>query len=143
MQQIRSKLMAAMLAAFTLTGATAAFAQGPGRGGPNSNRLDYLAGYLSLTDAQKTQAQAIFDAAKTASSSAQGQLSGAQDALRAATKTNSSDSELERLAAAVGTIQGQLTGIQAKASAKFYALLTAEQKTKYDARSEHGPRGPR
>ncbi|MEP7365824.1 MAG: Spy/CpxP family protein refolding chaperone [Acidobacteriota bacterium] len=118
----------------------------PGPRGGGGNRLDYLAGYLSLTDAQKTQAKAIFDAAATATETARGTLDGAHTALQTAVKANASDAELDRLSAAIGTIQGQITAIQAKAQAKFYALLTAEQKTKYDARpmgGMGGPRGPR
>lgn len=109
--------------------------------GPGGSRLDFLAGYLSLTDSQKTQAQAIFDAAATASETARGQLTAANDALKAAIKTNPPDADLDRLAAAVGTIQGQLTAINAKASAKFYALLTAEQKTKYDSMKDRAAGG--
>ena len=136
MQQVRRKLIATMLAAFALSAAAPIFAQN-GPSGPRMNRVEFLAGYLSLTDAQKAQAKTIFDTAATASATAQGQLTAAHDALRAAIKINSSDSELERLSAAVGVIQGQLTAIEAKASAKFYALLTADQKTKYDAMGEH------
>jgi len=112
--------------------------------GPRSatGRLDYLAGYLSLTDAQKTQAKAIFDAAQTATETARGQMDSARTALNTAIKANASDAELDRLAAAMGVIEGQLVAIRAKAEAKFYALLTAEQKTKYDARASGG-RGPR
>jgi hypothetical protein len=142
MQQIRSKLMAAMLAAFTLTGATAAFAQGPGRG------AEFEPARLSRW---------LLELDRRAEDSGASHLRCGQDGLQQRSRptllssrrlarrhqNQQPDSELERLAAAVGTIQGQLTGIQAKASAKFYALLTAEQKTKYDARSEHGPRGPR
>ena len=104
-------------------------AQGPRSGG---NSLDFLAGYLTLTDAQKTQAKTIFDAATAAADTAHGQLTAAQDALKAAVKANKSDAELDRLAAAVGVVEGQIAGIHAKAQAKFYNLLTAEQKTKYD-----------
>ena len=100
---------------------------------PGANRLDFLAGYLTLTDAQKAQAKTIFDAADTAATTARGTLTAAHDALEAAVKANRADAELDRLAAAVGAVQGQLAAIQAKAEAKFYALLTAEQKTKYDA----------
>ncbi len=117
-------------AALMLIAALPMAAQGPrGRG----NSLDFLAGYLSLTDAQKTQAKTIFDAAETASETARGTLTAARTALNTAVKANASDAELDRLSAAIGVIDGQLTAIQAKASAKFYALLTAEQKTKYDA----------
>ena len=107
------------------------------------NRLDYLAGYLSLTDAQKTQAKAIFDAAATAAETARGQADSARTALNTAIKANASDAELDRLSAAIGVIHGQITAIHAKAEAKFYNLLTAEQKAKYDARGSGGPRGPR
>lgn len=110
--------------------------------GPRSpaSRLDYLAGYLSLTDAQKTQAQAIFTAAQSAAETARGQMDSARTALSTAIKANASESELDRLAAAIGAIEGQLAAIHAKAEAKFYALLTAEQRTKYDARG-NGRRG--
>ena len=136
------------LAILTLTilAALPVMAQPGPRGGFGGSRLDYLAGYLSLTDAQKTQAKAIFDAAATAAETARGTLDSAHTALQTAVKANASDAEIDRLAAAVGVIQGQITGIQAKANAKFYALLTAEQKAKYDARpmgGMGGGRGPR
>jgi len=129
-------------AAMMLMAALPVVAQGPrGRG----NSLDFLTGYLTLTDTQKTQAKAIFDAAETASETARGTLTSARTALATAVKANASDAELDRLAAAIGVVEGQLAGIRAKASAKFYALLTAEQKTKYDALQGQGEgrRGPR
>lgn len=124
-------LLTTFLAA--LTAAIPAMAQGPREAGsPGGPRLGYLSGYLNLTDTQKTQAKAIFEAAATAATASRGQLDAAQTALRDAWKANASENELDRLGAAVGTVQGQLAGINAKAQAKFYALLTAEQKTKYD-----------
>jgi Spy/CpxP family protein refolding chaperone len=133
MKITKRKLMTAMLAAFSLcTTILPALAQS-GTRVPEANRLDFLAGYLSLTDTQKTQATTIFTAAATATATAQGQRTAAQAALTAAIKINASDSELDRLSAALGVIHGQITAIQAKASAKFYALLTADQKTKFDA----------
>ncbi|MFN7925933.1 MAG: Spy/CpxP family protein refolding chaperone [Bryobacteraceae bacterium] len=126
-----------MVAAFAVLTAVPTFAQGgppqgSGSGSGTSRRLNFLAGYLSLTDTQKSQAQAIFDAADAAVQTARGTLTAAQTALRTAIKAHASDSELDRLSAAVGAIQGQITAINAKAESKFYALLTAEQKTKYD-----------
>jgi Spy/CpxP family protein refolding chaperone len=119
---------------------------GPGRarGGPGGARnLDFLAGYLSLSDTQKTQAKAIFDAAETASETVRGQLTSANDALKAGVKAGKSESELDVLAAAVGVLQGRGVGIRAKAEAKFYALLTAEQKTKYDELQDRSGPGRR
>jgi len=136
----------AILSLAVLTAVPALAQRGPGQGGA---RLDYLAGYLSLTDAQKTQAQAIFDAAATATETARGQADSARTALTTAIKANASEAELDRLSAAIGVNHGQITAIQAKAQAKFYALLTTEQKAKYDARGGMGagmgggPRGPR
>jgi Spy/CpxP family protein refolding chaperone len=123
-----------------LTLAMTAVAQAPreggrgGRGGPGGpgRGLDFLTGYLSLSDTQRQQAQTIFDAAQTASETARGQLTSARDALRAGVRANQTDAQLDQLAAAVGTAQGRIEAIHAKASAKFYALLTAEQKAKYD-----------
>lgn len=137
MNKIRRNFMAAALAALTLTGSLPLLADDSTRI-PSTNRLDFLAGYLTLTDSQKSQATTIFAAATTAATTAQGQLTAAHDALIVAVKANRADAELDRLAAAVGTIHGQIEAIQAKATAKFYALLTAEQKTKYDALGTRG-----
>jgi Spy/CpxP family protein refolding chaperone len=126
---IKQRSLAAALALVLALPVLAQTRRGPGGG---SRNLNFLAGYLDLTDAQKTQAQAIFDAASAAAETARGQLTGARDALRAAAKANQSEAELDRLGAAVGAIEGQLAAIDAKAFAKFYALLTAEQKQKYD-----------
>ena len=135
------RLLTGLLAILSVTPIFAQRGRPGGPGGGESRGLDYLAGYLGLTESQKTQAQTIFDAAATASETARGQLSGARDALRAAAKANQSDAELDRLGAAVGAVEGQLAAINAKAVAKFYALLTAEQKAKYD-QVGGGPRGP-
>ena len=83
------------------------------------------------------------DAAQEAGEGLNGELSGAREALNAAVKKNAADAEIDQLAAAVGVINGRLAAIHAKASAKFYALLTAEQKTKYDQMGDRGgPGGP-
>ena len=106
--------------------------QGP-TGGPRGNRLDFLAGYLSLTDTQKTAAKAVFDAADTASTTAQGAVASAHDAFAAAIKAGTSDNQIDTLAAAVGAAESKVIAIRGKADVKFRALLTADQKTKLDA----------
>ena len=130
-----------LIPAMTLFVALSAFGQGPRRGGGRG--LDFLVGYLGLTDSQRQQAQTIFDAARQSSETARGQLASAREALQAGIKANRSEAELDRLAAAVGTVEGQLIAIDAKASAKFYALLTAEQKAKYDELGNRSGRGER
>jgi Spy/CpxP family protein refolding chaperone len=135
---ILTMMLAAMTAAIPAA-AQPAPSEASQRGG---SRLDYLAGFLSLTDTQKTQAASIFEAAASATSTARGQLDAARSALSDAWKANRADAEIDRLGAALGAIEGQIAAINAKAQAKFYALLTAEQKAKYDAMGSRIPRGP-
>jgi protein CpxP len=138
-----------------------ALAQGPGGpggfrgrtggpGGPGGDpaqfaqrRLDRLATLLDLTDTQKTQAQAIFDAASQARQALSDQLRAARTALQDAANTGKSDAEIDRLAAALGTLEGQLAAIDTKAQAKFQALLTPDQKNKLQTLGPMGPGGPR
>ena len=137
------KKATARLVTFALLfSATAALAQrgghGPGPGGPRGNRIDFLATVLSLTDAQKTQATAIFEAAETASTPLRETQATQRTALNDAAKSNAADAAIDQLAAALGTTSGQLAAIQTKAFAKFYALLTTEQRTKLDELHANG-----
>jgi Spy/CpxP family protein refolding chaperone len=120
----------------------------PGGMGREGGRLEYLTGYLSLTEAQAAQAKTIFEAESTAVTTARGQMQSAQTALADAVKASKSDAELDRLGAAVGDINGNISAIQAKTSVKFAAILTAAQKDKFFAmRDRQGMRlegrGPR
>lgn len=137
---IRRTLIAALAVACSLP-LVAQRGGGPGGpGGPGGTpRLEFLAGYLSLTDAQKTQAKAIFDAAATSLETLSGTAASARDALTAAVKASATDSEIDRLAAAVGTVHGQMAGVNAKAMVKFRGILTAEQKAKLDDREANRP----
>lgn len=110
--------------------------------GGSSRRLNFLAGYLSLTDSQKAQAQTIFDNAATASETVRGQMESARTNLKTAVKANAAAAEIDRLSAVIGTLHGQATAIQAKAEAQFYALLTTDQKAKYDEMPGPGAGGP-
>jgi len=140
------KTTAKLLTLALLFSATAALAQrgGRGPGGPRGNRIDFLATVLSLTDAQKTQAAAIFEAAETASTSLRETQALQRTALNDAAKSNAADAAIDQLAATLGATSGQLAAIQTKAFAKFYALLTTEQRTKLDELHANGRsmRGP-
>ena len=122
----------ALAALFTLPIA----AQRPGSGGPPagvadaSQRHEFLAGYLGLTDSQKEQVKAIFAPMQSAQEAMRGQMQSKQEELQAAVKANQSDQQIEQIAAAIGTLQGLQMAGQAKARAKLYALLTPEQKEK-------------
>ena len=93
---------------------------------------ELIAGYLDLTDAQKEQAKSIFQAARQAAQPVVEQLRQGHEAVAAAVKSGASDQQLQQLADRQGTLVGQLAGIHAKAFAKFYAILTPEQKAKAD-----------
>jgi len=121
-------------------------AQGPrpmgGFGGGEGRRLEFLSGYLTLSETQKTQAEAIFDAASTAGQTLRGQAQSAREVLQTAVKAGGADTQIDQLAAALGTVEGQMAAVHAKAESKFYALLSTEQKAKYDS-MRRGPGGPR
>lgn len=127
-------------------------AQRPGGAGPPadpSQRYEFMAGYLGLTDSQKEQAKAIFAPVQSQQEAMRGQMQSRREELQAAVKANQSDQQIEQIAVAIGTLHGQQTAAQAKARAKFYALLTPEQKEKLAAFERGGagqfgqPRGGR
>ena len=49
---------------------------------------------------------------------------------------NNDTVQIQSLAAAQGALQGQALAIQSAAKAKFYAILTPEQKTKAEQRQQ-------
>lgn len=104
-------------------------------------RVNFLARQLNLTDAQKTSATTIYLNAYTASQSIQSNLKTNRESIAEAVKSNNTAS-IDSLALTAGTLTGQLTAINSKANAAFYALLTADQKTKYDSLPGGGLGGP-
>ncbi|MBS1829548.1 MAG: Spy/CpxP family protein refolding chaperone [Acidobacteria bacterium] len=96
-------------------------------------RANFIAGYLGLTDAQKAQAKEIFGPAKAEFEQGRGQVQSAREALEKAVKSNASDVEIERAAAALGALHTQHVASMAKRFAKFYTILTPEQKEKAEA----------
>lgn len=130
------KLITTMVAVAAL-----AMAQGPrGNGGTPPDpakmierRVEMLANQLSLTEAQKTQATKIFTDAQTAAETARTAMQTARERLGEAIKTNNTAS-IDQLSRDIGAATTELTSIESKAQAAFYAILTAEQKAKYDSR---------
>jgi Spy/CpxP family protein refolding chaperone len=82
-----------------------------------------------LTAAQAAQATSIFTAAQSASATLETTLDTDRTNLQAAVKSNTT-ATIDQLAAAIGTLDGQLLDIRSKADAAFYAILTAAQQTK-------------
>jgi Spy/CpxP family protein refolding chaperone len=123
---------------------SAAFAQGPGNPPDPANmiahRVSMLAAQLNLTDVQKASATTIFTNAYTASESTHAALQTNRTSLNTAVQNNDTAS-IDQLSATFGTLEGQLTAINSKADAAFYAILTATQKTAYDTMPHGGPGG--
>lgn len=89
-----------------------------------------VAGYLDLNEVQKSDAEAIFDAARESAQPVMEQLRQGHEAVRNAIKSGAPEQEVENLASQQGVLMGQVAGIYAKAFSRFYALLTPEQKEK-------------
>jgi protein CpxP len=99
--------------------------------------LDRMATRLSLTDAQKQQAQSILQGARESAKPLAQQLRENRQALRDAVKAGKPDTDIEQLSANTGNLVGQMAAIRAKSFAKIYALLTPEQRLKADQLGGH------
>lgn len=113
------------------------------------NRVTRLTTLLTLTAVQAAQATTIFTNAATATTTLQTTLSTDRDSLQTAIKGNAT-ATIDSLSATMGSLTGQITAIQSKADAAFYAILTADQKAKLDqlggfgfGPGHGGPPGPR
>jgi Spy/CpxP family protein refolding chaperone len=129
-----------------LLGTTLVFAQnGPTRPDPAAQaqmHINMLASRLSLTDAQKTSAVAIYTNAYTAEQTVQASTRTARQSLNDAVKKNDL-AAIDQASATLGTLSGQTTAINSKADAAFYALLTTAQQTLFDSIPRGGgPGGP-
>lgn len=97
---------------------------------------------LTLTSAQVEQATTIFTAEATAHQNARTSERTAHQALEAAVKANDS-ATIQSTSASLGQMSGEMMAAHALARAQFYAILTADQKTKYDQlEQEHLMGGP-
>ena len=123
------------------------FAQTPGpgpmRGGTGTEEgqhgfmsghmnLEHMAQVLNLTSTQKEQARTIFQQADESAQPIREEMKQNREKLRAAEKMNASESEIQRLSGEQGRLMGKLIAIHTQASAKFYRLLTPEQRVKDD-----------
>ena len=100
-------------------------------------RVHDLTRRFDLTEAQRTQALTLFTEADKEAEPLEERLEQAHRALRDATRRNATSSEIDQLAAAVGTLTGQLAAINAKADTAFHNTLTPKQREGF----QRGPRG--
>ena len=128
MQLFSKKLFAGL--AVAVVGAGSLLAAQPAR--RHGGFMNVMATYLNLTDAQKTQAQSIFQEARQSAKPIAMQLRDDRKALQTAAKAGSTD-QIQQLAAAEGAGIGKLAAIRASAFAKMYKTLTPDQQQKLDA----------
>jgi len=95
-------------------------------------RLTRVAQALNLTDAQKQQAREIFQKARQSAQPVRQELKQNREALTAAAKADKSDAEIQKLSTEQGRLFGQMVAIRTEASAKFYQMLTPDQRVKAD-----------
>lgn len=107
--------------------------------GRRPTRIDFLARRLDLTDSQQQQARTIFSASEEARKELRKSLEKAQEDLNNVVKTGATDQQIEKLAGAMGTLVGQLAANETKARAKFRAILTTEQRQRFDEFPVPGP----
>jgi Spy/CpxP family protein refolding chaperone len=130
---------------FTITmaalSAVVALAQGP-RTPPTpaqmvANRVAHLTALLTLTTAQQASASTIFTTEETTLSGIRSNMETVHNALKTAVEAHDT-AGISSAANQVGNLTTQQVIAQAGAESAFLALLTADQKTKYEAM---GPRG--
>ena len=135
--RILSALSVTALAAGMLLADTPAAQNRQGRG------IERMSTVLGLTDAQKAQAKAIFDAEHQAAQPLFKQIRTLRQSLHSAATGGGGD--VDQLSSQLGTLTGQLSAIHTKSMAQFYAMLTPDQQTKAQALFQRmgGRRGPR
>ena len=84
---------------------------------------------LNLTDTQKQQAKTILQSARQTAQPLAQQLKQDRAALTAAVEAGDS-AKIQQLSTEMGSLRGNVLGVRSLAMAKFYALLTPDQKTK-------------
>src|SRR6266498_5723384 len=147
-------LVIAGIAAFVIGATIFALAQGhPGmgeriHGGGPQDMLEHISRELNLTDAQKEQAKAIFEAQRAVEDERHAKLEELHKQIDAATANGQFDEATVRpLASQQAQLMTEEMIDHLRLHSKLYALLTPEQRTKADqmmkkhGEMRHGP-GP-
>jgi Spy/CpxP family protein refolding chaperone len=97
---------------------------------------------LSLTTAQAEQATTFFTTEAAARQNSRASEHTAHQAMDAAIKANDT-ATIQSTATTLGQMEGEMIAAHGLARAQFYAILTADQKTKFDQlEQEHMMGGP-
>lgn len=88
-----------------------------------------MAQALNLTADQKAQAKSIFQATRQSTQAVRDELKQNRQALAGAVKANDTK-QIEQLSRKQGALVGKMTAARTEAMAKFYQVLTPEQRAK-------------
>jgi Spy/CpxP family protein refolding chaperone len=102
-----------------------------------ARQVSMLTRLLTLTAAQQTQATTLFTTEITAAAALQAQIETAETALVAAIKANNT-ANINTQSTLIGSLQGQIVALRAKADAAFYLLLTTAQQTTLNGLNDDG-----
>jgi protein CpxP len=133
-QLFRFAAVAALAAGMTVAQTPPAGTQRPLGKAPSSRPAwghQQMMQALELTSKQQQQAKSIFDDARQTAQPIREQMRQNREALHAAVKANNT-AEIERISTQQGELKGKTLAIRSQAMAKFYAILTPEQRTKLD-----------
>lgn len=104
--------------------------------------LDHLKASLSLTDDQVTQIQALYKANHEAAQPLFTQMRANREALKTALSTTEPNpTEVGKLVIADNALKAQMRALGDKLRTDIGAILTPEQKAKFDQRASSGFRG--
>ena len=104
-----------------------------------ANMVDHLTKLLDLTSSQQALATTIFTNQQTGLQALQTPMQAAQTALETAVTSNTG---LSAAATQIGSLTAQQVLVQATGDAAFYAILTADQRTKLTELNRPGQGGP-
>ncbi len=100
---------------------------------PGGQMMQRLSTRLNLTADQQQQAKAIFQQSREQMKSLRPQLQQERQAISAAVKAGN-EQQIDQILQQNAQLNAQARAIHAKAMAKFYQILTPDQKTKFDQR---------
>ena len=96
-----------------------------------AHRVDRLTKLLGLSTSQASQATTIFTNSQNAIMPLETSLRADRQSMQNAVKANDT-AAIDSAAANIGTLTGQISGIQNKADAAFYAILNPSQQSTLD-----------
>jgi Spy/CpxP family protein refolding chaperone len=107
---------------------------GPPAAGPQQPPDEALKDVLGLTDAQLAQLHTLLDSRRTAAEALRAQIEAAQKAVHDAVEAATPDpTAIGNAILALQNLQKQVQSANESFKASFTAILTADQKAKYDA----------